>query len=250
MRCRPVALALALASACERGSEAPSLHLAGAVSLRAPLEELSRRYTAIHRGAVVRSSFGASGDLATQIAHGAPTQLFASAASEPVERLAHQTRVEVLCTLASNELVLVRRPAPELAGLTWDNVATHPGVARIALGVAPSVPAGVYAERALTTLGALDALRPKVVRGTNVRQVLDLVARGEADAAVVYATDVRGRSDITVVGPAPERARPVVRYPLAWIAGAQGAAEARAFGEWLCGPEGRRVFEAHGFRAP
>lgn len=243
-------LATLTLAACNRGPEAPTLHLAAAVSLREPLDELSRRYTAIHRGAVVRSSFGASGDLATQIAHGAPAGLFASAAAEPVERLGRETRVEVLCTLASNELVLVRRPAPELAGLTWDNVATHPGLARLALGVAPSVPAGVYAARALDALGALDALRPKIVRGANVRQVLDLVAHGEADAAVVYATDVRGRSDVAVVGPPPERARPVVRYPLAWIAGAPGAADARAFGEWLCGPEGRRVFAAHGFGAP
>lgn len=250
MRPAALSLALALTSACRPSPEAPTLHLAAAVSLRAPLDELARRYTALHRGAVVRSSFGASGDLAAQIAHGAPAGLFASAATEPVERLARDVRAEVLCTLATNELVLVRRPDPALAGLTWDNLPAHPRLARLALGAAPSVPAGVYAERALTALGALDALRPKVVRGTNARQVLDLVARGEADAAVVYATDVRGRSDVALVGPPPAHARPVIQYPLAWIAHTPGAADARAFGAWLCGPEGRRVFAAHGFGAP
>ena len=242
----PIALA-----ACRREAPRPvTLHVSAAISLRAPLEALARGYERSHPNHSLRFSFGASGDLATQIARGAPVSLFASAASEPVERLARGTRLAVLCTLAGNELVLVRRSVPALTDLRWDNLATHRAVERLALGVAPAVPAGVYAERALTALGALDALRPKIVRGGNVRQVLDLVARGEADAAVVYATDVRGRSDVTVIGPPPANARPAVRYPLAWIAGGPDATEARALGLWLCGPDGRRAFLAHGFTAP
>jgi len=247
LRClAPIALL-----ACRREAPRPvTLHISAAISLRAPLEDLARRYEGSHPNHSLRFSFGASGDLATQIARGAPVSLFASAASEPVERLARGTRLEVICTLAGNELVLVRRDASALTDLRWDNLATHRAVERLALGVSPSVPAGVYAERCLTALGALDALRPKIVRGGNVRQVLDLVARGEADAALVYATDVRGRSDVVVVGAAPPPARPAVRYPLAWIAGGPDATEARALGLWLCGPDGRRTFLAHGFTAP
>jgi molybdate transport system substrate-binding protein len=243
-------LALALAGCRRDAPPAVAIHVSAAISLRAPLEALARRYEGTHPNHSVRFSFGASGDLAAQIARGAPVSLFASAATEPVDRLARSTPLTVLCTLAGNGLVLVRRSAVGLADLRWETLATHPAVERVALGVSPSVPAGVYAERALTTLGALDALRPKIVRGANVRQVLDLVARGEADAAVVYATDVRDRTDVTVVGPPPPNARPVVRYPLAWIADAPHAAEARALGAWLCGPEGQRAFLDHGFSPP
>jgi len=243
-------LALGLLLACRREAADPSLFVAGAASLRAPLEALGARYTAAHRGAVIHWSFGASGDLATQLAEGAPAQLFASAAVEPVERLGRAVRVETLCTLATNELVLVRRPSPALANLTWENLAVHPAVGRVALGVVPSVPAGVYAERALAALGALAPLRPKIVRGANVRHVLDLVARGEADVAAVYATDARGRGDVVVVGPPPPAARPAVRHLLAWLPAAPDAAAARAFGDFLCGPAGRAVFAAHGFGPP
>lgn len=226
------------------------LHVAAAASLREPLETLAARYRGAHANIDVRFSFGASGDLATQIARGAPAALFASAAAEPITQLSHHVTLTSLCPLAGNELVLIRGRDASLADLRWETLATHPALAHLALGVAPSVPAGVYAEQSLRALGVLDALGPKLVRGGNVRQVLDLVARGEAEAGVVYATDVRGRGDVTVVGLPPAHARPTVRYTLAWMRDTGNAAEARVLGDWLCGPEGRRVFEAHGFRAP
>lgn len=243
------ALALGLVG-CARSTARVELHVSAAISLRAPLEALGRRYEAAHPDTSVRFSFGASGDLATQIERGAPVALFASAASEPVERLGRSTSLDVLCALAANELVLIRQNGPSLAALRWENLATHPSLQRLALGVAPTVPAGVYAERALGALGALDALRPKIVRGGNVRQVLDLVARGEAEAGIVYATDARGRADVTVVGPPPASARPAVRYPLALLTRADHSEDARRLGVFLCGPEGRRTFDAFGFIAP
>jgi molybdate transport system substrate-binding protein len=232
------------------GSAPREVHVSAAISLRAPLEALARRYEAAHPGARVRLSFGASGDLAAQIARGAPVSLFVSAAPELIARVRASARAEVLCDVAANALVLVRRPDPALADLTWENLAAHSAVARLALGASPAVPAGVYAERALTALGALEPLRRKLVRGGNVRHVLELVARGEADAAVVYATDVRGRGDVVVVGAPPARARADVRYPLAWLAAGPQPALARHFGAWLCGAEGRGVFVAHGFAPP
>lgn len=243
------AIALGLPG-CAKPAAPVELRVSAAVSLREPLEALARRYAELHPETVVRFSFGASGDLATQIARGAPVSLFASAAQAPVDRLAHDAPLEVLCPLAGNELVLIRGNDAALAALRWETLATDRALTHLALGVAPTVPAGVYAEGALRSLGVLDALAPKLVRGGNVRQVLDLVARGEAEAGVVYATDVRGRHDVTVVGPPPASARPRVRYPLAWMSHAAHAPEARAFGVWLCGPDGRRVFEAHGFTAP
>ena len=247
-----IALTLLVSLGCSRpSSTAPvTLHISAASSLREPLEALAARYQHAHHGVTVRVSFGASGDLATQIERGAPVALFASASREPVDRLARSAHLDVLCSLAGNELVLVRTTNTALADLRWDNLTTHAALTRLAIGITPAVPAGVYAEGALRTLGTLEALRPKIVRGGNARQVLDLVARGEAEAGVVYATDARGRSDVAVVGPPPPSARPVVRYPLALMTGAEHSSEARALGQWMCGSEGREVFQHFGFTAP
>lgn len=236
-----------VAMACRR--DAPTtLRVAAAISLREPLEDLGHRYEREHPGVAVRWIFGASGDLATQIAHGAPVSLFASASPEPVARLGRAVRVEALCDVATTSLVLVRRDDPALADLRWENLATHPAVHHVAVGATPAVPAGVYAERALQAMGSLDAVRPRLVRGAHVRQVLDLVARGEADAGIVYATDVRGRRDVVSCGAPPV---PVaVRYPLVAVADAAHADAARALGRWLCGDVGRAAFRGRGFDAP
>lgn len=243
---RALLVAGAIAGGCHR--EAPvTVRVAAAISLREPLEALGRRYAQAHPGVTVRWVFGASGDLATQISRGAPVSLFASAAPEPLARLARDVPVEGLCDLATTELALVRGDDPALRDLTWENLATHPALHRLALGATPAVPAGVYAERALTALGVLSALGPKVVRGGHVRQVLDLVARGEADAGVVYATDLRGASGVVSCGAPPSRAAVTVRYPLALVPGAVHADAARAMGRWLCGDEAGAALRAYGF---
>ncbi len=234
--------------------------VAAAVSLRAPLEELARQYELAHPGANVRFSFGASGDLAHQIREGAPAALFASAAEGPARELEAAQLATRSCVLATGALTLVRRDAPELAGLRWETLAQTPALARLALGLTPAVPAGVYAEETLRTLGSFEALGPKIVRGANARNVLDMVARGEADAAIVYATDamisVDGGARVVIVGPPPPSAAPRVVYPLDVVrsgtgdAGGDTSATASSFAAALCAPDAAAVFARFGFGAP
>jgi molybdate transport system substrate-binding protein len=248
--------ALAITSgACKShaaGGASGPLMVAAAVSMKAPLEELGRRYEAAHPGASVRFSFGASGDLAHQIREGAPAALFASAAEAPAQELEGAQLTARVCTLATGALVLVRRDAPELAGLRWETLAQTQAVSRLALGLTPAVPAGVYAEQTLRALGSFDALGPKIVRGANARNVLDMVARGEADAAIVYATDamasVDGGSRVVIVGPPPAAAAPRVVYPLDGVKGAP--AEASALAAALCAADSAPVFASFGFGPP
>jgi molybdate transport system substrate-binding protein len=221
--------------------EDKTLTVAAAVSLKEPLEELAKKYEASHPHRRVSLDLGASGDLATQIERGAPVDVFVSAAQEPVDRLKKSKPVTDRCTMASNALVLVARLG--LEGVTWDNFASKSE--HIALGLTPSVPAGVYAEQTLQKLGAWDAAKPKIVRGANVRAVLDLVAKGEADVGFVYATDVRDRKDVTLVGEPPESARPAIAYPLVLVTTSD---DTRALGDFLCSDEAKAVLSARGFR--
>jgi len=187
----------------------------------------------------VEWAYGASGDLASQMERGAPFAVLVAAGEQP--RLAKIATEQ--CTIAWNTLVLVKRRGS--ASVAWSDLATAPTSFRLAIGLAPQVPAGVYAEEALRKLGAWDAVAPKVVRGTNVRNVLDLVARGEADEGVVYATDVAVSKDVELVAEVPANARPNVRYPV-YVANA-ARKEEKDVADHLCAPAAKRVLASHGF---
>lgn len=233
---------------CRSPSATQTVHLSAAISLKEPVEEIARAYEAKHPNIHVQIALGASGDLATQIERGAEVDLFASAADAPAGRLVEAGRATPSCVLARNSLVLIRRNDPALADVTWNNLATSPAVTRVAVGLSPSVPAGTYAESTLVKLGTWTALQPRVVRGSNVRQVLDLVARGEADVGFVYATDVIGHTGVTVVGGPPDAATPKISYPLVQTSDAN--ALAKDFATALCGDDARAVFLRDGFLAP
>ncbi len=187
----------------------------------------------------VEWAFGASGDLASQMERGAPFDVLVAAGEQP--RLAKIATEK--CTIAWNTLVLVKRRGG--ASVAWADLASAPATFRLAIGLVPQVPAGVYAEEALRKLGEWDAVAPKVVRGTNVRHVLDLVARGEADEGVVYATDAPISKDVEVVAEIPANARPNVRYPVYVTNAARD--EDKAVADWLCSTGAKRALASRGF---
>ncbi len=221
----------------------PELTVGAAISLKESMDEIAPRLSK-DSPAEVRFAFGASGDLASQMERGAPFDVLASAGEEP--RLA--TIADESCTLAWNTLALVKRRGG--ASVEWAALGSSPASFRLAIGLTPQVPAGVYAEDALRRLAVWDAVAPKIVRGTNVRSVLDLVARGEADEGIVYATDVKIRDDVELVAMVPQSARPNVHYPVYVSKHAGGAA--RAVAKLLCDDETKRVLASRGFldRAP
>ena len=220
-----------------------TLTVGAAISLKESMSSIAADYEKAH-GKHLELVFGASGELASQMRRGAPFDLLCTAGDEPL--LADDA--EVRCTMARNTLVLVRRKGAPQPAPSWGSLAEAPPSFRLAIGLTPQVPAGVYAEQALHALGSWDTLHDKLVRGTNVRHVLDLVARGEADVGIVYATDVPIRSDVESLGEVPERARTKVAYPL-YLARA-ASPESRALADYLCGPEAVRVLVAHGFLPP
>ena len=119
----------------------------------------------------------------------------------------------------------------------------------IALGDPASVPAGQYAQEALTNLGIWDKIQDKVSFGTNVTEVLNQVAAASADAGIVYATDAASMADqVEVVAEAPEGslAKKVI-YPVAVVKGTAHEEVAKEFVAFLQTDKAITVFEEYGF---
>ena len=251
MRIRP-ALLLLLLAACRDQPPAPTVTLtvAAAASLHEAVMELDSLYRADHPDIAVRATFGASGALRQQIEQGAPVDVFISASERHVDALQQAGRADPRSrrVLAGNELVLVV-PASSTTVRGFADLAS-PGVRRVAIGAAASVPAGEYAEQLLHALGIADAVKAKAVYAQNVRQVLAYVERGEVDAGIVYRTDAMASRAVRVAATAPAGTHSPITYPLVLVTGGAHPEQARAYAAFLLGPRGRQVLARHGFTQP
>ena len=198
-----------------------------------------------------RFSFASSSTLARQIEAGAPANLFASADQQWADYLQQRNLLvpETRRSLLTNSLVLVvpkdhARTVQVGPSLDLDALLGPGG--RLATGDPAHVPAGIYAEAALKSLGLWERARPRLARAESVRSALLLVDRGEAPAAIVYATDAAADPGVVVAGTFPAGSHPPVTYPFA-VVRAHDTPAARAFLDFLSGPEAREAFVRAGF---
>src|SRR5436190_808115 len=217
---RVLALALLLGVAAPASAE--ELTLSVAISMKDAIEELGRGFTQARPRVVLRHNLGASGELSKQIEAGAPVDLFISAAARQMDEL--ETKGLLVPgsrrVFARNVLVAVK-PADSRLDLARPSDLLDPRVKRIVIGNPKTVPVGQYTEESLRALGLWDRVQGKLVFAENVRQALDYVARGEVDAAFVYATDAAVRP-----GRVKEAFRPAedtCRSRICWRGGASRA---------------------------
>ena len=229
---------------------AAELTISAAASLGEAFTEIAERFEAAHPGHEIRLNIGGSGALLQQIRAGAPVDVFAAADSETMDRAAADGLVDARQRhdIAGNALV-VAVPADTQAIPASLTALAEPTVRRIAIGQPDAVPAGRYAREALQTAQLWEALAPRLVPAQNVRQALDYVARGEVDAAFVYATDLplqpgRVKLAFTV------RVKMPIRYPIAPVADSREPGAARAFVEFVRSAEGQAILRRHGFLPP
>lgn len=240
---------LLVAAACRSPLPAP-LQVGAAVSLTEALETAIGLYE--HQsGEQVTLTFAASGVVAGQIERGAPVDLFVSADTRQMDRLADRGLVDraSIVPLVGNQLVVVMAPgrslpAPGAAGLL------DPSIRRLALGDPALVPAGAYARLWLERAGVWQAIAGKVVPAGSVRAALAAVDAGNADAAVVYRTDLRGMDRVGAVHVVSGDEAPAIVYPAAVVAASPHGERARALLAWLNGAAAREVFDAVGFTRP
>ena len=232
-------------------AHALELTVSAAASLTNAFKEIGAIFEAAHPGTTVLFNFGASGALLQQIAKGgAPVDVFVSADEETMDQAQRRGVVAPAGRrdVVANSLVVIVPAAARSAPMALRELA-QPAYQRVAIGLPASVPVGRYTKAALDAAGLWPAIEPKMVGAHTVRQALDYVARGEVDAAFVYASDAtlmpdRVRVALTVPTPTP------VRYPAAPIAASAHASLATAFVDFLLTAPAQTVLARHGFAKP
>ena len=190
-------------------------------------------------------NFGSSSTLATQITNGAPADVFASADEATMQRLVDaELSVGTPNVFATNRLEIVVAPGNPKKIAVLADLARSDVV--LVLG-APTVPAGKYALEALAKAGAI--AKP-VSQEIDVRAVLNRVSLGEADAGIVYVTDVKSAGARVTGVDIPEQLQVVARYPIAVMKTSKSASLATRFMDYLVSPDGRRILAGFGFSKP
>jgi molybdate transport system substrate-binding protein len=232
-------------------ADKPKLTVLAAISLRDAMTDVKRDFEASH-DATVEFVFGASGQLASQIETGAPADVFVSAADAQVNKLAEKKLVDASTRtlVAHNTLVLIV-PANAKDAITGFEGLTSETVKHLAVGEPKSVPAGMYAKQVLGHLNIEGAVAGKLVLGANVKQVLDYVARGEAEAGLVYLTDAQAAAkDVKIVAQADASWHESINYPAVVVTATKEGELAKEFVAALTNEAGRAALSKQGFALP
>lgn len=234
-------------TAAASGEETEILVAAAASLKNAYEDKLIPMFEEANPGVTVKGTYDSSGKLQTQIEEGLEADVFMSAAKKQMTALDEEGMIasDTITDLLENKIVLIVPTGNEKKLEKFEDIENADS---IALGDPASVPAGQYAQEALTNLGIWDKIQDKVSFGTNVTEVLNQVA-ASADAGIVYATDAASMADqVEVVAEAPEGslAKKVI-YPVAVVKGTAHEEVAKEFVAFLQTDKAITVFEEYGF---
>lgn len=220
------------------------LTIYAAASLGTAFDELATQFEARHpQLEVLPITYDGSSTLATQLIEGAPADVFASADEDNMQKVVDAGIARVPELFASNTLVIAV-PAGNPGGVESIEDLGEDGLTVVLC--APEVPCGAASQTLLADNGV--TVSPASLE-QSVTAVLTKVAAGEADAGLVYATDVLGRDDVEPVE-AAGAGEVVNRYPIAALADAGNPAAAAAFVEFVLSEKGRAVLDGFGFGPP
>ena len=221
-----------------------------AASMTDALQQIADQYQKEKPDDQVVFSFASSSTLAKQIEAGAPADLFVSASNKWMKYLSDKnlTVKETEKVLVGNELVLI---APANSAANTVDLAKGEWIgglkdSYLSVGDPAHVPAGQYAEEALTKLNLWDQVKDKLARAKDVRGALALVERAEAPYGIVYSTDAKVSKAVKTVAVFPQDSYKAVEYPVA-ILQEHDNAETRAFLNYLQSDAAKKVFVEYGF---
>jgi molybdate transport system substrate-binding protein len=222
-----------------------TLTVFAAASLKAPFTKLATTFEESHPGTKVALSFAGSSDLVTQISQGAPADVFASADTKNMAKLADAGLLDgAAANFATNVLAIAVPPANPASIASFADLA-RPGVRVVVC--AGQVPCGTATAAVEKATGV--TLKP-VSEESSVTDVLGKVTSGEADAGIVYVTDVRAAGDKVKGIPFAEADKAINTYPIATVGSSKNKELAAAFNALVTGAEGKKVLSDAGFGAP
>lgn len=236
---------LALTSCGSDAAHDTTLTVFAAASLTAPFEQVARDFEAAHPGVRVKLSFGGSSDLVAQVQEGAPADVVATADTANMEKLTADDLTATDPQLFATNTLEIATPPDNPARVTTFADLAQPRTQLVVC--APEVPCGAATQTMAERLGV--RLHP-VSEEQSVTDVLAKVTAGEADAGVVYVTDVKAAGAAVHGVTFPESSQVVNAYPIAPVAGAGHAALARQFVSWVLGGRGQGVLAHAGFGPP
>ena len=228
--------------------EAGALMVYAASDMAPVLAELGPKF-ATQTGVAVTVNLGATGQLVQQVTAGAPADVFLAASVSALDQLDAGGLLEPGSsqTYARGRLALVSRDGltPSLATLAD---LRSDDVGRIALANPEQAPYGRAAKEALISAGLWEALQPRLVFAESARQAQQIVGTGNAGAGFVPLSLALAAEESYVL--VPQDLYAPLEQGLAVIAGAKHPEAARAFVEYLTGPDGRVLLEKYGFDVP
>jgi molybdate transport system substrate-binding protein len=229
----PVVLATLLLAACSSSStSSPSTSGSGgsteltvfaASSLTAAFDQIGSDFESANPGTTVTFNYGSSTDLATQIGSEGTANVFASASGTAMDTVAKDPGVENRVDFATNQLVIIT-PTDDPAGISTLQDLTKPGV-QLVLGAA------------------------SVSNEPDDASVVAKVSSGEADAGIVYTSDVASNTDVRAV-PIPTKQNITATYPIATVTGSSNTDTATSFVEYVTGTQGQATLKQFGFGPP
>lgn len=222
-----------------------SITVFAASSLTDAFTKLGRDFERSHPDTAISFSFNASSALATQVDEGAPADVFASADAANMAKVVHAGAISgVPDVFARNRLEIAVEPGNPLKIHSLADT-VKPDVTLVLC--AAVVPCGRYALESYAKAGVKV---PEVPTAENAKATLTKVALGEADAAVVYVTDVAAAKDDTDGVAIPERENVVAAYPIGVVKDTQNRVLARAFADYITSSRGQRTLRHFAFLAP
>ena len=258
--CCLIPVLLLFCSACtarpSQPAETQTLTILAAVSLNEAFTELADVFRTGHPGVEMSFNFSGSQQLAQQLTNGAPADVFASANQRQMDVVVEEGRIRSgdVAVFAQNRLVIIS-PNENPGEIEELKDLARPGLKLIL--AAQEVPVGQYSlnflEKAAADPSYGESFRAAVLENVvsyedNVRAVLTKVSLGEADAGIVYTSDVTGRAAGHVTRlDIPDAFNISAAYPIAVVEDSANAALAQEFVSLVLSPQGQQVLAKYGF---
>lgn len=239
-------------TACSSGSSGASsgvLTVFAASSLTGAFTQIGKDFEAANSGTKITFNFAASDDLASQIESEGGADVLASASGKYMDSVSSKVGVTGQVDFAQNKLVVIVPKANPAGIKTFKDLAKRD--VKLVLA-SEGVPVGDYAREALTNAGIdTQAMANIVSNEQDDASVVAKITSGEADAGIVYVSDVTAQVAPTVMAvPVPDGVNVIATYPIAVVKSADNATLGQRFVDYVTGAAGQATLRSFGFLPP